>query len=88
MIAILQFDSVSMPVFNDLLARDHLPTLDKFRRKGTWLSLATPAEYFEGSGSYAIYTGTDVGAHGQAKRVQETSPYRGYCGDGLCSHWC
>ena len=65
MIAILQFDSVSMPVFNDLLAGNRLPTLDKLRRKGTWLNLATPAEYFEGSGSYAIYTGTDVGAHGQ-----------------------
>lgn len=54
-----------MPVFNDLLAKDRLPTLDGLRRKGTWLNLATPAEYFEGSGSYAIYTGTDVGAHGQ-----------------------
>src|SRR5262245_66168086 len=63
MIAILQFDSVSMPVFNDLLAG--LPTLEKLRHKGTWLNLATPTEYFEGSGSYAIYTGTDVGAHGQ-----------------------
>ena len=65
MIAILQFDSVSMPLVSELLAAGSLPTLEGLRRKGTWLSLGTPAEYFEGSGSYAIYTGTDVGAHGQ-----------------------
>jgi predicted AlkP superfamily phosphohydrolase/phosphomutase len=65
LIAILQFDSVSVPLLNDLLTAGSLPTLERLRRKGTWLSLATPAEYFEGSGSYAIYTGTDVGVHGQ-----------------------
>jgi predicted AlkP superfamily phosphohydrolase/phosphomutase len=65
MIAILQFDSVSLPLLNELLTAGSLPTLEDLRRKGTWLSLGTPAEYFEGSGSYAIYTGTDVGVHGQ-----------------------
>ncbi len=65
MIAILQFDSVSVPLLNELLTAGSLPTLEGLRRKGTWLSLGTPAEYFEGSGSYAIYTGTDVGVHGQ-----------------------
>lgn len=65
MIAILQFDSVSVPLLNELLTAGSLPTLEGLRRKGTWLNLDTPAEYFEGSGSYAIYTGTDVGVHGQ-----------------------
>src|SRR5215831_8692955 len=65
MIAILQFDSVSMPLVSELLTAGSLPTLEGLRRKGTWLSLGTPAEYFEGSGSYAIYTGRDVGVHGQ-----------------------
>ena len=64
-IAILQFDSVSMPLLDELLTDGSLPTLEGLRRKGTWLSLGTPAEYFEGSGSYAIYTGTDVGVNGQ-----------------------
>jgi predicted AlkP superfamily phosphohydrolase/phosphomutase len=65
MIAIFQFDSVSVPLLNDMMAVGSLPMLEELRRKGTWLSLSTPAEYFEGSGSYAIYTGTDVGVHGQ-----------------------
>ena len=65
MIAILQFDSVSVPLLNELLTDGLLPTLEGLRRKGTWVNLSTPAEYFEGSGSYAIYTGTDVGVHGQ-----------------------
>ncbi len=65
MVAILQFDSVSVPLLNELLTAGSLPTLEGLRRKGTWLSLGTPAEYFEGSGSYAIYTGTDVAVHGQ-----------------------
>jgi len=65
MIAILQFDSVSVPLLNELMTAGCLPTLEGLRQKGIWLSLDTPAEYFEGSGSYAIYTGTDVGVHGQ-----------------------
>jgi predicted AlkP superfamily phosphohydrolase/phosphomutase len=65
MIAILQFDSVSLPLIDELLTAGLLPTLDSLRRTGTWLSLGTPAEYFEGSASYAVYTGTDVGRHGQ-----------------------
>ena len=65
MIAILQFDSVSVPLLNELMIAACLPTLEGLRREGIWLSLGTPAEYFEGSGSYAIYTGTDVGVHGQ-----------------------
>jgi len=65
MIAVLQFDSVSLPLVNDLLNAGYLPALDKLRKRGTWLTLETPAEYFEGSGSYAIYTGTGVGVHGQ-----------------------
>jgi predicted AlkP superfamily phosphohydrolase/phosphomutase len=65
MIAIFQFDSVSVPLLNELLTSGSLPALENLRRKGTWLSLGTPAEYLEGSGSYAIYTGTDVGVHGQ-----------------------
>jgi predicted AlkP superfamily phosphohydrolase/phosphomutase len=65
MIAILQFDSVSVPLLNELLTAGHLPVLENLRRKGAWFDLDTPAEYFEGSGSYAIYTGTDVGVHGQ-----------------------
>jgi predicted AlkP superfamily phosphohydrolase/phosphomutase len=65
MIAVLQFDSVSVPLFEELLAAGALPTLTSLRLKGTWLDLETPAEYFEGSGSYAVYTGTDVGVNGQ-----------------------
>jgi predicted AlkP superfamily phosphohydrolase/phosphomutase len=64
-IAILQFDSVSVPLLNELLTDGLLPTLDGLRRKGTWVNLSTPTEYFEGAGSYAIYTGIDVGGHGQ-----------------------
>jgi predicted AlkP superfamily phosphohydrolase/phosphomutase len=65
MIAILQLDSVSLPLIKDLLNAGHLPALETLRKKGTWLTLETPAEYFEGSGSYAIYTGTGVGVNGQ-----------------------
>ena len=65
MIAVLQFDSVSLPLITDLLNSGRLPALDKLRKKGTWLTLETPAEYFEGSASYAIYTGTGVGVNGQ-----------------------
>lgn len=65
MIAVLQIDSVSLPLVNDLLTAGLLPALDGLRKKGAWLTLETPAEYFEGSGSYSVYTGTDVGVHGQ-----------------------
>src|ERR1044072_1985841 len=65
MIAVLQFDSVSLPVIKDLLNAGALPALDRLRKKGTWMTLETPAGYFEGSASYGIYTGTGVGVNGQ-----------------------
>jgi predicted AlkP superfamily phosphohydrolase/phosphomutase len=64
MIAILQFDSVSLPHLNQLLNEGRLPTLAKLRARGEWLRLETPALQWEGATFFSLYSGKGVKDHG------------------------
>src|SRR4051794_29446517 len=64
MLAVFQFDAVSMPRIEQLLAEGRLPTLAELRSRGRWLDLTTPATHFP-AGSYAtLYSGVEVPEHG------------------------
>jgi len=63
-LAVFQFDAVSVPRLERLLAAGRLPTLAGLRERGRWLGLETPATHFP-AGSYAtLYSGADVAEHG------------------------
>jgi len=64
MIAILQFDSVSLPHINRLLDEGRLPALAKLRARGHWVPLETPALQWEGATYFTLYSGKDVKEHG------------------------
>jgi len=64
MIAVFQFDSVSLPLVDALLEKRLLPTFADLRRRGCWVTLETPAKYLEGSAFHSLYTGTHAGQHG------------------------
>lgn len=64
MLAVFQFDAVSVPRIEDLLAAGRMPTLAQLRAQGRWLRLDTPATHFP-AGSYAsLYSGLDLPEHG------------------------
>ncbi len=64
MIAILQFDSVSLPHFHRYLNEGRLPTFAQLRARGHWLQLETPALQWEGAAYFTLYSGKDVKEHG------------------------
>ena len=65
MLAVFQFDAVSVPRIERLLAAGRLPTLAGLRERGRWLGLETPATHFP-AGSYAtLYSGADIAEHGR-----------------------
>src|ERR671918_1295795 len=64
MLAVLQFDAVSVPLVERLLAEGRLPALADLRARGRWLELQTPATHFP-AGTYAsLYSGLDIPDHG------------------------
>src|SRR5919109_743763 len=64
MIAVLQFDGVSLPHLDEFLTRSRLPTLARLRQAGHWFSLETPVASWEGATYYSLYSGKGVGEHG------------------------
>ncbi len=64
MIAVLQFDCVSFPHFNQCLEEGRLPAFAKLRACGQWLPLETPALQWEGATYFTLYSGKDVNEHG------------------------
>ena len=64
MIAILQFDCVSLPHFHRLLNEGRLPALANLRARGHWVPLETPALQWEGATYFTLYSGKDVKEHG------------------------
>ena len=64
MIAILQFDCVSLPHFHRLLGEGRLPTLARLRADGEWLPLETPALPWEGATYFTLYGGEKIKDHG------------------------
>ena len=64
MIAILQFDCVSLPHFHRLLDDGRLPAFAGLRARGQWLPLQTPALQWEGATYFTLYSGKDIHEHG------------------------
>jgi predicted AlkP superfamily phosphohydrolase/phosphomutase len=64
MIAILQFDSVSLPHFHEFLQQGRLPATARLRQRGHWLSLETPAKSWEGATYHSLYSGKSMTEHG------------------------
>jgi predicted AlkP superfamily phosphohydrolase/phosphomutase len=64
MIAILQFDGVSLPHLNQFIEQGRLPTFAKLRGRGEWFSLETPAMSWEGATYFTLYSGRGVAEHG------------------------
>lgn len=64
MIAILQFDAVSLPHFHQFLEQGRLPTFAQLRGHGHWFSLETPAMSWEGATYFSLYSGRGVAEHG------------------------
>jgi predicted AlkP superfamily phosphohydrolase/phosphomutase len=64
MIAILQFDCVSLPHFHRYLDEGRLPGFAGLRARGIWIPLGTPALEWEGATYFTLYSGTDVHEHG------------------------
>ena len=64
MIAVLQFDCVSLPHFHQFLNEGRLPTFAGLRARGQWLALETPALEWEGATYFTLYSGKDVHEHG------------------------
>jgi predicted AlkP superfamily phosphohydrolase/phosphomutase len=64
MIAILQFDGVSLPHFHQFIEQGRLPTLAALRGRGHWYSLQTPVVSWEGATYSTLYSGRGVAEHG------------------------
>jgi len=63
-LAVFQFDAVSVPRIERLLAEGRLPKLAELRERGRWHDLDSPATHFP-AGSYAtLYSGLDLADHG------------------------
>lgn len=65
MLAVIQFDAVSVPLLERLLAEGRLPALGALRARGIWHELESPATDFPASTYQTLYTGLDLGDHGQ-----------------------
>ena len=64
MIAILQFDGVSLPAFHSFVDQGRLPAFAGLRERGHWLPLEAPASSWEGSIYFSLYSGKNVAEHG------------------------
>lgn len=64
MIAILQFDAVSVPLLERLEAEGRLPSLKALRERGRRVELEGPAAQFPASAYQDLYRGVELGDHG------------------------
>ena len=64
MLALLQFDSVSLPVLERLLAEGRLPVLDDLRARGRWQPLEAPDADIAAAVYHTLYSGVEAGEHG------------------------
>lgn len=65
MIAVLQFDAVSLPLFHKLLDERRLPASAGLHERGHWFALESAMPYFEGATHPTIYSGVRPARHGQ-----------------------
>ena len=64
MLAVFQFDAVSVPRVERLIDAGRLPTLAGLRARGRWLELETPATHFPAASYATLYSGMRVADHG------------------------
>ena len=64
MLALLQFDSVSLPALEQLLAEGRLPVLADLRARGRWQTLDAPDADIAAAVYHTLYSGVEAGEHG------------------------
>jgi predicted AlkP superfamily phosphohydrolase/phosphomutase len=75
-LAVFQFDAVSVPRIERLIADGRLPTLAQLRSRGKWLDLETPATHLP-AGAYAtLYSGMHMPDHGLHYAFQWSPPHQ------------
>src|SRR5574341_2426515 len=60
MLAVLQFDGVSLPHIHEFLSQGRLPALAQLRERGHWLSLETFGAAWEAASHYSLYSGKGI----------------------------
>ena len=81
-LAVFQFDAVSVPLLRQLLDDGRLPTLADLISRGRWLDLETPATHFPAASYFTLYSGVPVVDHGryhafQWQPAEQRSRWRG-----------
>ena len=64
MVAVVQFDSVSLGLVESMLAAGRLRCLAELRARGCWLPLETPASLLAAATYPTLYSGLPAGEHG------------------------
>lgn len=64
MLAVIQFDAVSLPLLEQLTAAGRMPVFQDLRSRGRWHVLETPAAHLPAAAYPSMYSGYDVGEHG------------------------
>src|SRR5262245_36106243 len=64
MLALLQFDSASLPLVETMLEQGRLPNLAALRERGQWQPLVPPSSLFQSATYPSLSTGIEVGEHG------------------------
>jgi predicted AlkP superfamily phosphohydrolase/phosphomutase len=65
MLAVLQLDALSFSLVEPMLAEGRLPTLAGLMGRGERRRLASPASHFTGATQPTMYSGIELGQHGQ-----------------------
>ena len=76
MLAVFQFDAVSVPRVERLIDAGRLPTLASLRTRGRWLELETPATHFPAASYATLYSGMRVPDHGLYYAFQWSPPHQ------------
>ena len=74
MLALLQFDSASLPLLRRMLEDGRLPTLARLAREGAWETLDASATFLQSSTYMTLCTGMDVREHGVYSAVPWSAP--------------
>lgn len=64
MLALLQFDSVNVPLLERLIDQGRLPALAELRRRGRWQPLVAPDAHIAAAVYHSLHSGTEVEDHG------------------------
>jgi predicted AlkP superfamily phosphohydrolase/phosphomutase len=64
MLAVLQFDSVDLPLLERLLSEGRLPALAELRSRGRWQELEARDSRMASAVYHTLYSGTEVADHG------------------------